>query len=128
MSAVTPHTTQHAALGPLDPRLVNVAELPWIETKYPGIRMKILLEDKATGLMTALFDWAPGARLPLHEHVDIEQSFVLEGSFEDEAGVVSAGNFVWRPAGSRHEAWSQDGALLLAFFLSPNRFFDADSG
>ncbi|MCB1805143.1 MAG: cupin domain-containing protein [Candidatus Competibacteraceae bacterium] len=112
----------------MDPRLVNVVELPWLETKYPGIRMKILLEDKTTGLMTALFDWAPGARLPLHEHVDIEQSFVLEGSFEDEAGVVSAGDFVWRPAGSRHEAWSQDGALLLAFFLSPNRFFDADSG
>ena len=124
---VTPHATQHAELGPLDSRLVDVASLPWMPTKYPGITMKTLMENKTTGLLTALFRWEPGARLPLHEHVDIEQSFVLEGSFEDDAGVVSAGNFIWRPAGSRHEAWSREGAVVLAFFLQPNKFLvDSD--
>ena len=39
-------------------------------------------------------------------------------------GVVTAGNFVWRPIGSRHEAWSESGALIIAFFLRPNRFLD----
>ena len=123
MTAITPHA-DHSALGELDSRLVEVAELPWTPTKYSGIDMKILLEDKSTGLLTALFRWAPGAVLPMHEHVDIEQSFVLEGSFEDEGGVVTAGNYIWRPAGSRHEARSRDGALVLAFFLRPNKFFD----
>ena len=82
------------------------------------------MEDKASGLLTALFRWAPGSRLPLHEHVEIEQTYVLEGSIEDDEGEVTAGNFVWRPAGSRHEARSRNGALILAFFLRPNRFLE----
>jgi anti-sigma factor ChrR (cupin superfamily) len=82
------------------------------------------MENKATGLSTMLMRWAPGARLPLHEHVEIEQTFVLEGSFADHAGVCTAGNYVWRRAGSRHEAWTDEGCLLLAMFLKPNQFFD----
>ena len=86
--------------------------------------MKILLEDKETGLLTALFRWQPGAHLALHEHVEIEQTYVLEGSIEDAEGVVTAGNFVWRPTGNRHDAWSPEGALVLAFFLKPNKFLE----
>jgi anti-sigma factor ChrR (cupin superfamily) len=65
-----------------------------------------------------------GARLPQHEHVAIEQTFVLEGSFADHMGVCRAGNYVWRRAGSRHDAWTDEGCLMLAFFLKPNTFFD----
>ncbi len=104
-------------------RYVNVNELSWKDTEHPGIRMKVLLEDPETGLLTALVSMEPGAQLPDHEHVDIEQSYVLEGSLEDEQGAVTAGNYVWRPAGSRHRAWSPNGALVLGFFLKPNRFF-----
>ena len=126
-TAITPHAGGHAGLGPLDSRPVEVGDLPWTPTRYPGIDMKILMEDPASGLLTALFRWQPGSRLPLHEHVDIEQTYVLEGSFADDAGELTAGNYVWRPAGSRHEAWSRDGALMLSMFLRPNRFLD-DSG
>lgn len=124
MTAITPHANHHEKLGELDSRLVDVSSLPWIPTKYKGIEMKILLEDQVTGLLTALFRWQPGSKLPLHEHVEIEQTYVLEGSLEDEAGEVTASNYVWRPAGSRHEAWSRNGALILSFFLRPNKFFD----
>ena len=110
--------------GELGSRYVDVAGLPWTPTRFPGIEMKTLMEDKQTGMLTVLMRWAPGARLPLHEHVRLEQTYVLEGSFADHEGVCTAGNYVWRPPGSRHEAWSDEGALLLAFFLSPNRFFD----
>lgn len=103
--------------------IVDVAALPWTPTKYPGIDIKVLLEDKSSGLLTALFRWAPGAVLPDHEHTRIEQTFVLEGSLADHEGVVTAGNYVSRPAGSRHVAHSPDGALILAFFLQPNVFF-----
>jgi hypothetical protein len=30
---------------------------------------------------------------------------------------------VWRPAGSRHEAWTPDGGLMIAMFQVPNRFY-----
>ncbi|HTP96920.1 MAG TPA: cupin domain-containing protein [Burkholderiales bacterium] len=105
-------------------RYVDVAALSWQDTRWPKIKMKVLLDDKESGLFTALMRWEPGAELPLHEHVRIEQTYVLEGSLEDDEGACRAGQFVWRPAGSRHVARAPDGALLLAHFLAPNRFFD----
>ncbi|MBL8673741.1 MAG: cupin domain-containing protein [Rhodospirillales bacterium] len=105
-------------------RYVDVPSLPWVATRFPGVEWKILFEDKERGLLTTLMRWAPGAELPLHEHVEIEQTYVLEGAFEDHEGVARAGQFVWRPRGSRPVARSPGGALMLAFFLRPNTFFD----
>ena len=44
-------------------------------------------------------------------------------SLVDHQGEVRAGQYVWRPAGSRHTARAPQGALVLGFFLKPNRFF-----
>jgi anti-sigma factor ChrR (cupin superfamily) len=111
-----------SALGPKSTRYVDVDALPWIDTVYAGIDMKILFKDEARGLMTALFRWQPGSELPMHEHTDIEQSFVLEGSLHDDEGICAKGQFAWRPAGSTHNAWSPDGCLIYATFQKPNRF------
>lgn len=127
MTANTPKAANHGTLAPLASRYVDVATIPWEPTPYPGVEWKVLLKDEETGLLTALFKWAPGSELPLHEHVEIEQTFVLEGSIEDEEGEVTAGNFVWRPAGSRHVAKSRNGALLLGTFLRPNKFFNREA-
>ena len=105
-------------------RYLNVASLPWLDTVYDGIEMKILFKDDQRGVMTALFRWQPGARLPMHEHTDIEQSYILEGSLCDFEGECKTGDYAWRPAGSKHEAWSPSGCLLLAMFLKPNKFLD----
>lgn len=106
----------------LHSRYVDVDALPWAESGTPGILQRVLFEDPARGLRTVLFRWAPGAELPNHEHVDVEQTYVLEGSLVDHEGACTAGQFVWRPAGSRHRAWSPDGCLLLAIFQKPNAF------
>ncbi len=121
MSAMTPNY-DFGALPALASRLVAVETLPWTPTPFAGIEVKTLLKDEATGLLTCLFRWAPGAVLPMHEHVELEQTFVVEGSLVDEDGEVTAGNFVWRPAGSTHVATAPNGALVLCFFLKPNRF------
>ena len=127
MAAITPNAGGHDALGPLASCYVDVDELPWQESKFPGIKIKVLMEDKDAGLITALFRCEPGARLPLHEHTAIEQTYVLEGSLVDDEGEATAGNYVWRPAGSRHSAHSPNGMLAISFFLSPNRFLDEES-
>src|SRR5215471_6762168 len=124
MTASTPFLKDEAKLDPLASRYVGVAELPWTPTPYPGVETKVLMQDPQTGLLTALFRFHPGATLPLHEHVEIEQSYVIEGSLEDDEGVARAGDYVWRPKGNRHVARSPDGALVLSFFLKPNKFFD----
>jgi anti-sigma factor ChrR (cupin superfamily) len=123
--ASTPHLAKEAKLGPLGSRYVKVAELPWKPTRFTGIDIKILMEEPESGLLTALFRWQPGAELPLHEHTEIEQAYVLEGSLIDEEGEAGAGDYVWRPKGSRHIARSPDGALMIAFFLKPNNFLEA---
>jgi anti-sigma factor ChrR (cupin superfamily) len=127
MAMVTPHAKNHEGLGALASRYVDVASLPWTPTRFKGVDMKLLMEDKATGLHTALVRFAPGAELPDHEHVELEQTFVLEGSLEDQEGVATAGNYVWRPAGSRHDARAPNGCVALSFFLKPNKFFDTSA-
>jgi anti-sigma factor ChrR (cupin superfamily) len=126
MTAHTPFLQGEASLQALDSRYVDVASLPWKPTPTPGIDMKVLLQDKESGLLTALFRWEPGTELGLHEHVEIEQTYVLEGSIVDDEGEVLAGDYVWRPRGNRHVARSPGGALVLSFFLKPNRFLLGD--
>ena len=127
MSGATPNAKQHAELPPLASRFVEVAKLPWEKTRFPGVEMKTLLVDRDTGVVTSLMKFAPGARLPDHEHVLIEQTCMLEGSLVCGEGECKAGDYVWRPAGSRHEAWAgPQGGLMLAMFQIPNKFFEAD--
>ncbi len=127
MPAAAPRQKHEPTLGPLSSHYIEVDKLPWKPTATPGIDIKILLEDKETGLLTALFRWAPGATLPLHEHVEIEQTYVLEGSLVDDEGEAGAGDYVWRPKGNRHVARSPNGAVILAFFLRPNIFLEGSA-
>jgi anti-sigma factor ChrR (cupin superfamily) len=127
MSGATPNAKNHSSLAPLASRFVEVAGLPWEKTRFAGVEMKTLLVDRETGVITSLMKFAPGARLPDHEHVLIEQTYVLEGSLVCGEGECKAGDYVWRPPGSRHEAWAgAQGGLMLAMFQIPNRFFEED--
>jgi quercetin dioxygenase-like cupin family protein len=119
-------SSQSDGLGPLASRYVDVASLPWKPTPTPGIDMKVLMSFPETGLLTALFRWQPGTQLPLHEHVEVEQTYVLEGRIVDDEGEVRAGDFVWRPRGNRHLARAPDGALVISFFLKPNKFIGGE--
>lgn len=117
---------QHAKLAAMASRYVDPETLAW-RPVCDGVEIKILLEeDGGAGAVTALFRWQAGASLPEHVHTGIEQSWVLEGSLADHDGECKAGQFVWRPPGSRHKAWSPNGALLLAMLRTPNQFFDDD--
>jgi anti-sigma factor ChrR (cupin superfamily) len=127
MSGITPNASHHGGLPPLASRFVEVAKLPWEKTRFAGVEAKTLVVDKETGVVTALMKFAAGAKLPDHEHMRIEQTYVLEGSLVCGEGECKAGDFVWRPAGSRHEAWTgAQGGLMLAIFQIPNKFYEPD--
>jgi anti-sigma factor ChrR (cupin superfamily) len=102
-------------------RYLDVPNMPWQETRFPGIRIKVLYSEQG-GITTALFKLDAGAIVPLHEHTALEQTYVLEGTLEDHEGACGPGQFVWRPAGNCHEAVAPNGAVILGFFLKPNRF------
>lgn len=102
---------------------LDVPGMPWEDSPFPGIQFKTLYADTASGMSTLLVKMAPGSVIPLHEHTAVEQSYVLEGSLEDDEGTCYAGGFVWRPGGNIHEAVSPQGALILSIFMKPNKFF-----
>jgi anti-sigma factor ChrR (cupin superfamily) len=94
--------------------VVRPANMEWQKTRFPGCEVKTLLFDRNTGMVTALMRFAPGAVLPDHEHVKIEQTYVLEGTLVEgpAAGLeVNAGEFVWRegqPPCGLHARWRTD--------------------
>lgn len=123
-SAFTPGATNHEGLGDKASRFVDVPALSWEKTKFEGVETKTLMIDPKAGLLTVLLRMAPGTSLPDHEHVMIEQTYVLEGRLVDGECDVGPGQYVWRPAGSRHAAHCPDGGLMIAIFQVPNKFFD----
>lgn len=101
---------------------VKPQDIAWRPSQFPGIEIKILYEDASRGEMTCMLRWAPGASLPFHKHPEIEQSYVIEGSFSDHDGICRAGEFVWRRPGSMHETHSAEGCTILAIYRKPNIF------
>jgi anti-sigma factor ChrR (cupin superfamily) len=123
MDAVTPKGEPK-----LHATVVRPATMEWQATRFPGCEIKTLLFDAESGLVTALTRFAPGAVLPDHEHVKIEQTYVIEGRLVDKEGPDAGGpgEFVWRPAGSRHVAVAPEGGVMLAMFQLPNKFYERD--
>ena len=126
---VKPDTSKAKPLDDKRSRVVRAKDMPWEKMRFPGCECKTLLFDPKSGLATVLIKMAPGASLPDHEHVLIEQTYVLSGSLADKEGPdqgleIKAGEFVWRPPGSRHVAWSPNGGEMIAMFQIPNKFFD----
>jgi len=102
---------------------VKPGDLDWRPTMFAGVETKPLYVDRATGMLTVLLKMAPGAVLPDHEHVGVEQTYVLAGRLEDKEGPevglsVGAGEYVARPAG----------AVMVAVFQMPNKFFEPGGG
>jgi anti-sigma factor ChrR (cupin superfamily) len=112
--------TSATHLAPSGCRYVDVAAMAWQEP-FPGIRMKVLYKDNEAKETAILFDTQPGTVIPEHIHGGVEWTFVLEGTMEDDEGVVTPGNFVYRPAGSRHSVRTPNGAKYIALFHEPGR-------
>ena len=128
MAAAAPDIPGQEELPASVSRPMAIAELPWHAARFPGTEQEAPLRDEAAGLQTLPIGMAPGARLPPHEHADIEQTCVLEGSLaDDEGNEVCAGNFIRRTKSRRHAARSPRGALLIGIFLKPNVLLESPS-
>jgi len=128
-----PQTTATAAqevqpkLDKLEPTVggsvyVKPQDIEWRPSQFEGVEIKVLYQDEAKGEMTCLLKWQPGTTLPFHRHPEIEQTWVLQGSFYDHDGICKAGEFVWRHPGSLHATHSDEGCVILAIYRKPNIF------
>ena len=88
----------------------------WQESGTPGFLIKPLMEDANKGLRSWLMRVEPGASCEMHAHAEVEQIYVLEGSFHDQDGSYRAGDYLVRAAGAMHTAGSDSGAVVLLFY------------
>jgi len=107
---------------------VKPQQLEWKKTQFDKVWLKVLYEDKEKGESTVLIKLEPGATLPYHRHPELEQAYVIEGSMYDHDGTCSAGEYVWRKAGSLHENHSDTSAVLLAVYRKQNIFVNKTTG
>lgn len=125
MAASTPGYALHDVLAPLSSRYVDPDTIPWEESR-PGMRMKTLYKDNEAREALMLIQTDPGCVLGEHVHTGTELTWVLEGSLEDDEGACSAGTFVWRPPGSRHQARTPNGATFICLFKGGAKSVDSD--
>ena len=112
---------QAAAMKPLalprrESESLDTAALDWQDCGAVGFTVKPLLEDSDSGLRTWLMKVDAGAFSELHSHDEIEQIYVIEGSFYDQHKTYRAGDYIVRAPGAMHTAGSETGALVMLFY------------
>jgi len=99
---------------------VLASEGEWREVQK-GIMSKRLHFDQATGLATSIFRMQPGTALPVHQHIGVEQFFVIEGDCTVAGQNLHTGDYHRAESGSIHQTtYTVDGTLLLV--IAPERY------
>ena len=94
--------------------LTMAADDNWLVHPVPGIRMKVLSVNQASGYATLLLDVQPGTRFPPHHHSGAEECFVLSGSLFTCDRRLGPGDFVHADAGTEHaELFTEEGCRVL---------------
>lgn len=100
------------------PAVVRTQDAPW-ESMVPGVSMKALRSDPATGAATILVKLEAGASFPEHNHPGGEEVFVLEGDVQLDQRHLGAGDYLYTPPGEKHAVWTQKGCTLFAVLPKP---------
>jgi anti-sigma factor ChrR (cupin superfamily) len=108
--------SQPVALPATDSSCFDSTQIEWQDCGADGFLIKPLMEDEQAGLRTWLMKVEAGAFSPLHAHDEIEQIYVLEGTFYDQEETYGAGEYIVRAAGAMHSAGSENGAVVLLVY------------
>jgi quercetin dioxygenase-like cupin family protein len=93
------------------------ASIEWEPTTSQGFWVKSLFADVERGEKTLLMKVDPGAFSPIHSHPDeLEQIYVLQGSFYDQDATMRLGDYCCRAPGAPHVAGSEEGAIVLLVY------------
>jgi len=115
IGAVAPPASLEQRLMRSLPAQSNGAELlrsnegDWVSAPDPGVSYRFL-----HGRKTLLVKMAPGSSNSSHSHRFDENCLVLEGTVQDGDMKLSAGDFLFMPAGTSHSpSYTETGCLLL---------------
>lgn len=108
-------------VGPAEFLVVRREEGEWVESPDHGVFIKLLFVDKERDTVTTLVRLDPGASIPAHRHLGVEQCLVLEGDMRAGHLRLRAGDFNCAMPDSVHEEiHTEHGALLL--IVSPESY------
>ena len=93
--------------------LSALSTLAWLPLR-PGVDIHRLWGEGPEQPGAALLRYAPGGRVPLHEHRGYEQILVLSGWQADETRRYEAGTLFVHAPGTRHAVVSPEGCVVLA--------------
>jgi anti-sigma factor ChrR (cupin superfamily) len=113
---VNESNNKHLSLPAVGSAVLPSSASPWQDCGAEGFWIKPLLEDKESGLRTWLMKVDAGAFSAMHAHDEIEQIYVIEGSFCDQDHRYAAGDYIVRAAGAMHTAGSDEGALVMLVY------------
>src|SRR6266496_1312496 len=89
-------------------------EADWTALDVPGVAIKILHTDAATGASTVLTRIGPGAIIPQHRHTKADETvYVIEGDFVEDGQSYGPGSFFAGSAGTNHGPHSSTGGCIV---------------
>ncbi len=93
----------------------------WQPGPYPGVELKVLHRNPATGGVTVLRKFAAGVTVPAHTHpLANETAYVLSGEWEEEGVTYGPGTCFYAPKGERHGPHVAHGEVVsLTIFDGP---------
>jgi len=92
--------------------------LAW-EPFRTGVEIARIYGDGKSGPAAAFLRYAPGARVPEHDHAGYEHIVVLRGAQRDEHGRYEAGSCLIQSAETSHAVVSDEGCIVLAIWNAP---------
>ena len=94
--------------------LMRSSEGAWADLPFPGISVRPMYTDPATGAITSLVKMQPGAVYPGHHHAGMEHCYVLEGDLVFSDHTLYAGDYEVAPETTDHSSVTTvHGCLLL---------------
>lgn len=94
--------------------IFRAGEGEWRESDFPGLTMKQLFVDPATGNVTSLIRMTAGAIYPPHRHFGLEHCYVLEGDLVFDGHTLYAGDYEVAEDSTEHSpVTTTHGCLLL---------------
>lgn len=94
---------------------IKLAAGEWQPGDRPGEMIRRFVDDPR-GYRSMLLKIAPGPFGALHGHDEIEQIYVIEGDFFDDAARYGPGDFVLRMPSAMHRAGSTNGCTMLIVY------------
>lgn len=99
---------------------IHAAQCDWQEVDA-GIFLKTLYVDQASGIATSLVRMTAGTSLPAHQHLGVEQFYVIEGDCNVAGQRLGPGDYHRAASGSTHDkTYTVDGTMFL--LIAPEHY------